>query len=233
MKNSRSVLALIGALILVSVVVALEWYSHVAAPNRQGATTTVQAVTAAPSPQPALSQPPVVYVPVQPSSSPRAQRTLPVASPTSSASAAPAASGAATVTVPPETPAPLNPGATAAPQALSGGLATLAPNAIMPPVLRAPADAPPRILAMSLSSPVARGGQVVSGTVETSSNVASVEARIGGYSTSMQKVGTGRFQLSYRVPYLPFFLHRTFMIQVIARNSKGQAVSTALPITVR
>jgi len=49
----------------------------------------------------------------------------------------------------------------------------------------------------------------------------------------MQKVGTGRFQLSYRVPNLPFFLHRTYMIQVIARNTKGQEVSSALPITVR
>lgn len=225
MKINRSVAALIGALLLAGVVTALEWYSHVAGANRATPTRTVQAVspepspmTAAPSPQTSSSQRPIVYVPAaQPSSQP--------AAPSTTGSPAPTATQAS--------PAPLNPGATATPQPLAGPLATLAPTSIMPQVLREPPDAPPRILAMSLSTPVAKGGEVVSGTVETSSNVASVEARIGGYSTSMQKVGTGKFQLSYRVPSLPFFLHRTYMIQVIARNAKGQAVSTALPITLR
>lgn len=73
----------------------------------------------------------------------------------------------------------------------------------------------------------------MSGTVETSSNVASVEARIAGYSSSMRKVGVGRFSLSYRVPNLPFFLHRTYTIEVIARNTRGDAVRTSVPITIR
>jgi hypothetical protein len=103
----------------------------------------------------------------------------------------------------------------------------------MPPVLRQPTDAPPQILAFKLSSPVVQGGDVVSGIVETSSNVASVEARVGGYGATMQKVGVGRFALTYRVPHLPFFLHRTFMVQIIARNTRGQAVSTAVPLTIR
>lgn len=232
MKNNRSVVAFIGALLLVGVVAALEWYSHMGGTNRSATPGTVQAVTAAPSPETSPSQRPIIYVPApQPSAQPAtpsaAESARPVATPGATrATATPAATASATA-------APLNPGATATPQALAGPLATLAPTAIMPPVLREPPDAPPRIIAMSLSSPVAKGGQVVSGTVETSSNVASVEARIGGYSTAMQKVGTGKFQLSYRVPSLPFFLHHTYMIQVIARNAKGQAVSTALPITVR
>ena len=74
---------------------------------------------------------------------------------------------------------------------------------------------------------------MVTGTVETSPNVASVEASIGGYSSALTKVGIGRFVLSYRVPNLPFFLHRTYAIQVIARNARGDAVSSSLPITVR
>jgi len=224
MNNSRSIAALAGALVLVCAVVALEWYSHVGGAS-SSVPKTVQAVTAAPSAQPVPSQRPVVYVPMKAASSPSAP---PAGSP--SRLARPENRSAATA---PQTPKPLEAGATVAPQAIAGAVATLAPTAVLPPVLREPTDAPPRILAMSLSSPVAHGGDVVSGIVETSSNVASVEARIGGYATSMQKVGTGRFQLSYRVPNLPFFLHRTYMIQVIARNTKGQEVSSALPITVR
>lgn len=86
---------------------------------------------------------------------------------------------------------------------------------------------------MSISTPVVSSGQVVSGRVETSTNVASVEARIGGYSSNLEKVGAGRFVLSYRVPYVPFFLKKTYNVQLIARNTRGDAVSTSFPITVR
>jgi len=86
---------------------------------------------------------------------------------------------------------------------------------------------------MTMSAPVVYGGDVVSGTVETSSNVASVEARIGGYGTQMRKVGVGRFALSYRVPKLPFFLHRTYTLEIIARNTRGDAATSSVPITVR
>lgn len=111
--------------------------------------------------------------------------------------------------------------------------ATLAPHAMdAAPVREAPAG-PPRILAMSLSTPVAHGGQLVSGTVETTPDVASVVARIAGFSSPMQKIGAGRFALSYRVPYLPFFLHRTYSIEVTARTTGGQAVSGSVPITIR
>ncbi len=103
----------------------------------------------------------------------------------------------------------------------------------MPPVLRRPSQAPPQILAMSLDREVVRSGDVVLGRVETSSNVASVEARIGGYAAAMKKTGVGQFRLSYRVPYVPFFLRRTYSIEVIARNSRGDAVSSSLPITLR
>jgi hypothetical protein len=99
--------------------------------------------------------------------------------------------------------------------------------------MREAPDAPPRILSMSLSTPVVRGGDVVSGFVETTSNVASVEARIGGYSSNMQKVGVGKFTLTYRVPKLPFFLHRTYNVEIIARNTRGDEVRSSVPITIR
>lgn len=226
MKKTYSIAAFTVALVLVCAVVALEWYARVGAP-RSGAPIPVQAVTAAPTvmPVPSPSQRPVVYIPVQQTS----------ASASASPSPAPRGSGEAVIpsTSAPATQSPLSAGATIAPQSLSGPLATVAPSIVLPPVVRQPPDAPPRILAMLLSSPVVYGGEVVSGVVETSSNVASVEARIGGYSSTLQKVGVGRFQMSYRVPRLPFFLHHTYSIEVIARNTKGQVVTSSVPITVR
>jgi hypothetical protein len=221
MSNSRSIVASIVALAVVCALVALEWYSH-AGPGKS-APAVRQAVTKAPAASSSPAPPPIVYVPAQhsPAPAPSHQRRS-----SSAALSSPVAS--------PETSAPpLNAGPTPAPRALPHPIATLPPYAKMPPIVIQRADAPPRILAMSLSTPVARGGDVVSGVVETSSNVASVEARIGGFGAGMQKVGVGRFHLSYRVPNLPPFLHRTYMIEIIARNSRGDAVTSSLPITVR
>jgi hypothetical protein len=92
---------------------------------------------------------------------------------------------------------------------------------------------PPRIIGVSLSSAVVTGGQVVTGTVQTSPGVTSVQASIAGYASPLQKVSSGYFALSYRVPTLPAFLHRTYTITVTAQNARGESVSSSLPITVR
>ncbi|MHB8363634.1 MAG: hypothetical protein ACYDEK_03570 [Vulcanimicrobiaceae bacterium] len=86
---------------------------------------------------------------------------------------------------------------------------------------------------MSLSTSVAHPGQIVSGTVTTSSNVASVVARIVGFAEPLAKVGVGRFVLTYQVPNLPPFLRRTYTIEVTARNTAGVAVTSGIPITIR
>lgn len=223
MKISSGIAALAGVLILVCAAVAWEWYSHVSGRAPHTVQQVVADSTPAPGvkPSPSPSATPLMYVtkktpaPVQ--ASPQAE---------SSAPPSPQATSAATT-------APYTASTTVAQTAIPVEEATLAPHVVAVKPIAVPADAPPQILAMSISTPVAHGGDVVSGTVETSSNVASVEARIAGYSSQMQKIGTGKFALSYRVPKLPFFLHKTYMIQVIARNTKGQAVSTAVPITIR
>jgi hypothetical protein len=74
-------------------------------------------------------------------------------------------------------------------------------------------------------------GDTLSGSVTASSNVASVEIRIGGYGVGMQKVGVGKFALSYVVPNVPF-LHGTFTAQVIARNAAGATVERSVPIQI-
>lgn len=222
MKNYGTA-ALIGALAFVCGVVAWQWYAHVGGPHG-GPPSPVQAITAAPMasaasaasarPKATATPAPVVYVPAPPSSTPSAAPTV-----------LNTAEAAAT-TAPLEAPG-------GAPQTVPIPLVTLAPAAATPGVIREPQNSPPRIVALSLSTPVAHGGDVVSGFVETSSNVASVEARIGGYSSTMRKIGVGKFVLTYRVPNLPFFLHRTYTIQVIARNTRGDAVSSGVPITIR
>jgi hypothetical protein len=84
-----------------------------------------------------------------------------------------------------------------------------------------------------ISSTTVRSGDTVSGYIQTSSNVASVELRIAGFSISMVKSGVGRFDLAYTVPSVPFFLHRTYPMDIIARNTRGDRATTSVPITVR
>ena len=93
-------------------------------------------------------------------------------------------------------------------------------------------DAPPRIVDVRLSNQTVRSGDTISGTVETSSNVASVEARIATFAIPVPKVGVGRFALRYIVPQVPFFLHGNYQMKVIARNSAGEEVARTIPITV-
>lgn len=97
---------------------------------------------------------------------------------------------------------------------------------------RAPNDAP-QILRVAISETTVQSGDRIVGSVVTTSNVASVEARIGGYSMSLAKVGVGRFELAYTVGSLPWFVHGTFTMQLIARNTRGDAVVRAFPLNVR
>jgi hypothetical protein len=94
-------------------------------------------------------------------------------------------------------------------------------------------DAPPQILALQIPSTTVFGGETFNCGVVASSNVASVEIRAAGYSQVMQKVAPGRFTAAITVPRLPFFLRKTYTIDVIARNSEGDATSATIPITVR
>jgi hypothetical protein len=235
MKN-YGLAALAAALVFACGAVAWMGYQRLGAP-RSGAPAPVQAITAAPMPSPSAraaaaspspTQAPVVFVPAETTAAPSAAPATagPVASPAPSGVATPAPSPKAA------TPEPLE-AASASPTSVPVPVVTLAPHAALPGVIKESPGAPPRILAMSLSTPVAHGGDVVSGFVETSSNVASVEARIAGYSSVMRKIGVGKFVLSYKVPNLPFFLHRTYTIQVIARNTRGESVTSSLPITIR
>jgi hypothetical protein len=96
-----------------------------------------------------------------------------------------------------------------------------------------PPDAPPQILWVQLSSTTPQAGDTLTVTVLTSSNVASVELRVGGYGSAMQKVDVGHFESASTVPRLPFFIGHNLTLQIIARNTAGVAVQQSVPLQVR
>ena len=83
-----------------------------------------------------------------------------------------------------------------------------------------------------MSSQTVHGGDTISGTVVTSSNVASVEAKIATFAISVPKVAIGRFALNYVVPNVPFFFHGTYPMTVTARNAAGDVAQRVIQITI-
>jgi hypothetical protein len=96
-----------------------------------------------------------------------------------------------------------------------------------------PPDAAPQILWVGLSSATPKAGDTLTVTVLTSSNVASVELRAGGYGGAMPKTDVGHFESSSQVPHLPFFVGHKLTLQIIARNTAGALVERDVPIQVR
>jgi hypothetical protein len=96
-----------------------------------------------------------------------------------------------------------------------------------------PPDAAPQILWFGLSSTTPKAGETLSVTVLTSSNVASVEVRVGGYGFNLPKTNVGLFEGAYTVPQLPFFMNHTLVMQIIARNTAGAAVTSNIQLQIR
>lgn len=95
-------------------------------------------------------------------------------------------------------------------------------------------EAPPQIVEVQIPSTTVTGGELVSGDVIASSNVASVVVAVAGQMRPMQKIAPGHFRLAVTAPRLPFFLrNRTYSLEIIARNSNGVSVTQWLPIRIR
>lgn len=102
-----------------------------------------------------------------------------------------------------------------------------------PTILILPPDAAPQILWSRLSSTTPQAGDTLSVIVLTSSNVASVELRIGGYAFNLPKTDVGHFEGGYVVPQLPFFVSHELLMRIIARNTAGASVENGVEIQVR
>lgn len=165
-----------------------------------------------------------------------AQTPSPSPSPMPSPSAAPSMTPSPAES-PSATPAPTpTPAVTATPLPTSTPVPTATPVPVptpLPTPLALPPDAPPQILAVQLSDPVFHSGELISGTVITSTNVAAVEIRVMGRSRRLPRTDFGVFQMSYTMPRVPFWMRKTYTAQVVAMNSAGIETERDITVSVR
>jgi outer membrane biosynthesis protein TonB len=183
---------------------------------------------ATPTPSPDATTTPV------PTSTPSA-RPRPTATPTPLPSATPLP--VPTVTAPPPaTPLPPlpTPWPTPTPMTTPAPLPSPVPTVTpLPTPLVLPPDAPPQILAVQLSDPVFHGGETITGTIITSTNVAAVEIRLAGHSMRMPRTDFGIWSMTYKMPHVPFFYRGRYTAQIVAMNSAGAQAEQDLTVSVR
>jgi hypothetical protein len=102
-----------------------------------------------------------------------------------------------------------------------------------PTILMLAPDAPPQILWVGMSSTAPRAGDALTVTVLTSSNVASVELRVGGYGAGMTKTDIGHFESTTQVPRLPLFVSHNILLAIIARNTGGASAVRNIELQLR
>jgi hypothetical protein len=134
---------------------------------------------------------------------------------------------------PSSTPTPL-PSVTPLPSPTPTTTPSPAPTATpLPTPLVLPPDAPPQILAIQLSDPVFHSGELVTGTIITSTNVAAVEIRLMGKRARIPRADFGVFQLSYKMPRVPFWMRKAYTAQVVAMNSTGVETERDITVSIR
>lgn len=91
----------------------------------------------------------------------------------------------------------------------------------------------PRITRVWLSEGTISQGDILRGHVTTTTNVATLEVRLGPRSGYMKRVAFGQFEGTYRIPWIPSFLKRSYPIILIARNDAGDSSRAVVEVTVR
>jgi hypothetical protein len=89
---------------------------------------------------------------------------------------------------------------------------------------RPPIHGYPVIETVDWNSMHVRPGSTVEALVTTSPNVVYVEGRYKYWNFVFDKVGVGKYHVTYKVPFLPPFLIGTWTIDVIARSVDGVEV---------
>jgi hypothetical protein len=83
------------------------------------------------------------------------------------------------------------------------------------------------------SSAQLRPGTALQATVVTSPNVAYVEGRVKYWNVPFHQTGMGKFDINYRVPFLPPAALGHWDLEVIARSIDGVEVKRTFPVTYR
>jgi hypothetical protein len=103
----------------------------------------------------------------------------------------------------------------------------------IPPAPLAAPNAPPRIVRIWLSSTTVAPYQRWNGTITTTTNVASVEARTETFSYSVPRTAFGQFAFHYTLPELPPPVRRYYVLWIIARNAAGEQAVEGIPIWLK
>ena len=96
----------------------------------------------------------------------------------------------------------------------------------------APADSP-AIVRVWLSEVDMRPGDEWSGQITTTTNVASLEARVAIFSLNVRRTDYGQFAFSLRVPPVPLLYRGKRTLALIARNAGGDEVVEDFQIRLR
>jgi hypothetical protein len=90
---------------------------------------------------------------------------------------------------------------------------------------------PVRIVSVALSSNIVHPGDNVTGDVVTSSNAASVTARVSAFSVAVPKVAPGKFHLEMKLPSVPLPPGDT-KLTITAVRTDGKSTTREIAITV-
>ncbi|HEY8315179.1 MAG TPA: hypothetical protein VIG51_13540 [Candidatus Baltobacteraceae bacterium] len=124
-------------------------------------------------------------------------------------------------------------GCASAPVAAPANLRLGVPARSLPAPVSRGSTAGPQIEAVDLSTTDVRRGSRWSGTIVTSTNVASVEVRTNLFSIDVPRTAFGRFAFAVDVFDLPPIFIRPYRLRVIARNAAGRAAEEDLPLRFR
>ena len=106
----------------------------------------------------------------------------------------------------------------------------------VPSQVAAPVSKPkaaPRIVRVWVSQDSVSAGDLLRGHVTTTTNVASLEVRLGPKSAPLRRTTYGQFEGAFHVPKVPPFLRRSYTVDVIARNAAGVTAQTQITIDYR
>ncbi len=95
------------------------------------------------------------------------------------------------------------------------------------------ADATPQIVAARFNSLDVAHPQVWSGTIVTSTNVASVELKTNQFSLNVPRDRFGLFRFRINVFDLPAEFMRRYDLRIIARNTAGVKTEEDVPFRIR
>ncbi len=106
---------------------------------------------------------------------------------------------------------------------------TAAPTAL--PATPSPAPIGPRFVSVSATPSVVHDGDTVRWDVRTTSDVVAVSAHVATYGFALQRSGPGHFTLGFQIPKgVPFFFHRTYNLDVVARDRAGATANTTIAL---